>query len=228
MNNRYTLIKELLKWVETYEEEKESSEMELIPFNLWLNRKLSFAQPDFFHHRGEYTDDSSSGVILTMLIGFLFRYAKLYIKKALEDTPLSTLDEFSFMASLGNYDSLTKSELINQNIVEFTSGIEIIKRLVRQELIEEFADPNDRGSKRVKLTDKGREAMAQVLVPMNQVAQIVEADITPEEMSTIVPILYRLNDFHAVIHLKDRKSPIEDILEKYISPLDTKKNEHLP
>lgn len=216
MSSRYQLIKGLLDRVEEFEKERGEQEMDLVAFNLWLNRKLSFAQPDFFHHRGEYTDSSSSGVILTMLIGFLFRYAKLYIKKALEDTPLSTMDEFSFMASLSNYGSLTKSELINQNIVEFTSGIEIIKRLVRNGLMEEFADPDDRRSKRVKLTEEGKKAMGIVLPSMNRVAQIVEGDLNPSEMEAIMPILYRLNDFHAVIHHKDRKSSLDTILEKYV------------
>mgnify|MGYP001800679163 CR=1 FL=1 len=224
MNSRYQLIRDLLDRIEEYEAERGDQEMELIPFNLWLNRKLSFAQPDFFHHRGEYTDSSSSGVILTMLIGFLFRYAKLYIKKALEDTPLSTLDEFSIMASLGNYESLTKSELIHQNIVEFTSGIEIIKRLVRNGLMEEFADPNDRRSKRVKLTAEGKKAMEIVVPPMNRVAKIVEGDLNPSEMAAIMPILYRLNDFHAVIHHKDKKSSIDVIMEKYVESNPTSEN----
>jgi hypothetical protein len=66
------------------------------------------------------------------LVTLLFRYAKGYIKKALQDSIIQTADEFAF--NLITFESLTKTELISKQVMEKTSGVEVIKRLVGQGL----------------------------------------------------------------------------------------------
>lgn len=213
----YSLLKSLIEKVEAFEKANGNKEKSLAAFSMWLSHDLAYPRPAAGSQaakEGGY--EMGSDTLLTMLIAFLFRYAKHYSKKALEDTPLSTLDDFTFLATLSYQESLTKTELINMHLLEITSGIEIIKRLTKNGLLDVFQDPKDRRSKRVKLSDKGRDVLEQVMVKMDKVARIVSGNLDQGEQQNLLPILHKLNDFHAVIHLEDRKSELDVILEKYL------------
>ena len=100
--------------------------------------------------------------IARMLV-FIYRYAVMYFKKALKESNINTLDEFSFLIVLMTYPSLSKTELINKLIMEKTSGVEVIKRLLKQELIREFDNPNDKRSILVAITAKGKKEVSELL-----------------------------------------------------------------
>ena len=53
-------------------------------------------------------------------------------------------------------------EIIDLHNLEAPSGIEIIKRLLRNKLIEEFVDEEDRRAKRIQITKKGAEELESI------------------------------------------------------------------
>lgn len=222
MKKTFQLIKELLTHVEQYEAEGNAVDAGMVHFVGWLNRKVGMAQPDYFVEyiapdNENEIPETHTGTVLIMLITFLYRYAKLYAKKALEPSPLNTLDEYGFLATLIPQPSLTKSELIQQNLMEFTSGIEIIKRLRRNGFLEEFPDPNDGRSRRVKLTEEGKALFYGLKSDMDQVSRIVEADLADHEKGMLLPVLYRIHQFHNIIHHEDKKSTLGEIEGKYFN-----------
>jgi len=226
MQKKYQLIQEIIELVEAYEEEGSQTEASVMGFSVWLNQRLGYFSVSHMYTGQEnnphYDSDqrSQSETMLTMLISYLYRYAKHYTKKALENTQVGTLEEFGFLVTLLERDSLTKTELINLHLLELTSGIEIIKRLVKQGLLDSFPDPDDKRSRRVRITDAGRGVLFQAMQNMQKVSHIVSGDLSENEQQAILPILSRLNDFHAVIHKHDRKSELGEIVEKYVSPSD--------
>ncbi|MEO0897417.1 MAG: winged helix DNA-binding protein [Bacteroidota bacterium] len=222
--NKFQLLRELIDELERYDHEVEGDGGSMASFTNWLNKKYGYSSPPWPDSFESPSGHDESGVALTMLITFLFRYAKHYSKKALDNSPLSTLDEFGFLATLIQHESLTKSELIHTNLLEFTSGIEIIKRLIKGGLIQEYADPNDKRSKRVELTEQGRGMFYSLLGPMNVVSHIVSGDLSNEEKALILPILIKLNNFHSVIHKQDRKSDLGEISDKYLSSVSPSDN----
>lgn len=219
MTHKYSLLREVLDLLESYENESEGKEISAVSFSMWLNQKFSYPTPGSYKKQqsGNPDADEQAETALTMLISYLNRYAKNYSKKALEDTPVSTIDEFTFLATLSYRGSLTKTELINLHLLEITSGIEIIKRLTKSGLLESFADPNDGRSKRVKLTAEGKRVLNQVMKKMDKVAHIVAGDLSSGERAKLLPLLHKLNDFHAVIYHQDRKADLDEIEEKYFS-----------
>ncbi|MEM7370856.1 MAG: winged helix DNA-binding protein [Bacteroidota bacterium] len=220
MTKNYQLLHQLLDHLEQYETDAQNKEISLMGFSGWLNRQLAYPTPVMIsppdQDELEEAKDSQAETALTILIGYLYRYSKHYTKKALEDTPLSTFDDFAFLATLSYQDSMTKTELIQQHILEITSGIEIIKRLTKHGLLEAFSDPKDRRSKRVRLTTAGKQMLADVMGKMDAVAHIVSGDLRIEDRAVLLSLLHKLNDFHAIIHMTDRKSPLEEIQEKYL------------
>lgn len=227
MTQKYQLLHDLLTQLEAYEDASQHQDMSLMGFSGWLNRQLVYPTPTHVappdEDALEEAKDSQSETALTILIGYLYRYTKHYTKKALDDTLLSTFDDFAFLATLSYQDSMTKTELIQQHILEITSGIEIIKRLTKNGLLEAFADPNDRRSKRVRLTEAGKEVLTEVMVKMDDVAHIVSGDLKIEDRALLLSLLHKLNDFHALIHMTDRKSDLTSIQEKYLPSTEKKK-----
>ena len=54
---------------------------------------------------------------ITILLVLMNRYAKSYVKKALAGKIVQTGDEFSFLITLLTFESLTKTELINKQVI---------------------------------------------------------------------------------------------------------------
>ena len=77
----------------------------------------------------------------------LGRYSKHLIKKALENHSELVNDDFTYLFRLMDYDSLTKTQLIEKNAHEKQSGIEIIKRLVINGLISEKQKAMEKAAK---------------------------------------------------------------------------------
>lgn len=150
---------------------------------------------------------------ISTLIVFMYRYAVGYFKKALKDSNINTLDEFSFLIVLMTYPSLTKTELIQKLIMEITSGVEVIKRLLKHGLIEEFANPNDKRSVLVSITSKGKQELAALLPKMGLVGSVVVGNLTPAEVTSLSFLLRKLDYHHNDIFLNHKNLSLEELMQ---------------
>lgn len=209
----YRLLKEIIPLLEQFESENSAKDKDLNTFSTWLSQEVESSQEDTRLKEAAEQGDTA----ITMLISYLYRYTKNYSKKALEDTPLSTFDDFAFLATLSYSGSLTKTELIQMHLLEITSGIEIIKRLGKYGYLTSYQDPNDKRSKRVKLTPKGRLVLEEVMEKMDQAAFIFSGKLSLHDRADLLPVMHKLHDFHSEIFRRDRKSSLDKIKEKYLS-----------
>jgi len=175
-------------------------------------REISGENKGWF--KNEYRNTSSD---ISILIVLMNRYAKLYIKKVLRDSLLQTPDEFSFLITLMTYESLTKSELIAKQVMEKTSGTEVIRRLINKGMIVETADQNDKRSIRVAITRSGRDEILKILPLMSKVTKIVVGNLNAEEINTLSYLLKKLDHFHNDIYLNKRDQSLSDIFSKVIN-----------
>lgn len=172
-------------------------------------REISGENKGWF--KNEFRNTSSD---ISILIVLMNRYAKLYIKKVLRDSLLQTPDEFSFLITLMTYESLTKSELIAKQVMEKTSGSEVIRRLINKEMIVETADKNDKRSIRVAITSSGRDEILRILPQMSKVTKIVVGNLNAEEINTLSYLLKKLDHFHNDIYLNKKDQSLSDILSR--------------
>ena len=73
---------------------------------------------------------------------------------------------------------MTKTELNNYNVVEKTSGSEIIRRLLKRGLISQTRNLQDRRSLLLNITPKGREVVKELLPRMQQSSDILLRDLS--------------------------------------------------
>ncbi|WNJ15932.1 MarR family transcriptional regulator [Pontibacter sp. G13] len=214
----YSLIEELVREVADFESTFGPEAINLEDFLAWMGQKTA-NKPSVEIAEVSKMDPPtmSRPSVITMLITYLFRYARHYIKKALEDTPLSKMDEFTYLAALNFQPSMKKSELIHGHIMELSSGVEVIKRMEKKGWVHSFPDPEDGRSTRVAITDMGKGAMFASMSALEQVANIVSGNLSEEELETLLPLLNKLNTFHKTIHDQDKKSDLAEIAGKYLS-----------
>lgn len=165
------------------------------------------------HLSSEFTENKVATDV-SILVSVLFRYAKMYVKKALKESNINTVDEFSFLITLLTHDSMSKQELINLQVMEKTSGIEIINRLVRQGFVIQFDDISDKRSKLLKITDSGSRELMMVLPKMNLVSKIVVGTLSTDEQNLLTFLLRKLDHFHNDIFLNEKDQELDKIIEK--------------
>jgi MarR family transcriptional regulator, lower aerobic nicotinate degradation pathway regulator len=217
LSKRYELLGQVLEQLDHYEQTN-AEHQDLTGFTAWLvnqNRLREISEtsrPESSSVEAKMWDDFLHlDTQLTALVGFMHRYAKLYTKKALAGTPLQSLDEFTYLAGLTGSSGMSKTELIHRNAHEKTSGLEIIRRMVRLGLLEELSDPGDRRSTLVRHTEQGRALMFSIAERMKQVSGLVTGTLSDQEKFQLVHLLGKLDGFHRELYLHHREKSLEDL-----------------
>ena len=130
------------------------------------------------------------------------RYARAYAKKALEHSPLGSIDEYAYLELVAKTNGLTKSDLIYRNRHEKPTGMEIIRRLQASGLIEQTDDPDDKRSKQLHLTETGRQTLETHAAQMDHIAFLLSANLNGAEKLLLLQILEKLEIFHQLFQAK--------------------------
>lgn len=189
----YSLLECLIQELKKYE--SENGIPDLSEFSAWLyEQQHPEPAPDGINgsHRPQHElDETFAGQLVE-----LYQHARHYIKTALRDTPLKGIFDYSFLTTLEEMGDLRKSDLIHYNTVEFSPGMEVIRRLLRNEFIQDYDDPTDGRSKKVRLTAAGLRVLQQVRPQMNLVFQILTGNLSMREKRQTLSGLRKLNNFH--------------------------------
>ncbi|MCU0410724.1 MAG: MarR family winged helix-turn-helix transcriptional regulator [Bacteroidales bacterium] len=157
-----------------------------------------------------YTSKTLSDI--SILLVLMYRYARGYIKQAMKESPLHTPDEFSFLITLMTCKSMRKSELISRQVMEKTSGTEVIKRLINKGMITERSDISDRRGKMLSITPAGSEEILRILPAMGNVSEIIAGNLSDVEINTLSYLLRKLDHFHNDIYLSKKELSLDEIL----------------
>lgn len=189
----YSLLERLIQELKTYE--SENGIPSLSEFSAWLYEQ-QHPEPTqepvngINHHPRELDEAFASQLVE------LYQHARHYIKTALRDTLLKGVFDYSFLVTLEEMGDLRKSDLIHYNTVEFSPGMEVIRRLLRNELIQDYDDPTDGRSKKVRLTANGLQILQQVRPQMDLVFHILSGNLSMREKRQTLSGLRKLNNFH--------------------------------
>jgi DNA-binding MarR family transcriptional regulator len=143
----YLLLKNIIALLEEFQVEHASNRVE--DFTIWLNNRLFV--PTTEKHAAH--DD----LLISFKVMLLNKELKKQAKCVLSESNVSSLDEYSFLLHLDYQESFRKMEIIESHNLEAPTGIEIIKRLLKNGLIDEFPDSEDKRAKRIKISKRGSE-----------------------------------------------------------------------
>ena len=211
---KYNFLLQLLPLIERFENETTAERQSISSFAAWLPDNLA-AQADGVARTASLSSLRNSDSETSWHLIDLYKYLKQYSKKILEHTPIRSIEDYGFLRTLLENESLLKGELIHKNIVELTTGTDVVKRLLANQLVEELPDENDKRAKRVKITANGREQMDAVQQKMDQITHLLCSGIMAQDKKQLLFLLDSISLFHDRIYQTDRKYDWEQIWEKY-------------
>jgi DNA-binding MarR family transcriptional regulator len=211
---KYKLLAEILPYLEEFEEKGDGETME--DFVAWVQTAPVLKKEVVAPALKSVPLQGNANAQVCQLIALMYKYVRFYYKKGLKDSLLQTMEDFGFLATLATFGDLRKNELIQKNTSEFTSGMEVIRRLERNKLIEAFSDPEDKRARRVKITDKGRGVFYQTLPVLQKIGGIATGELTETEKEQLLGLLKKLNHFHNPIFHEEKETTLDEIVDDYV------------
>ncbi|WP_428224815.1 MarR family winged helix-turn-helix transcriptional regulator [Flavobacterium sp.] len=205
------LIQLLLK-VKEFEQETQNKNTDSIDdFRLWLNEK-SYQNTNptaLFKKENKIVFDTENEIAKQVIL--LGRFSKQMIRRGLRDFPQLSNEEFTYLYRIIDENSLTKMQLIERNGHEKQTGIEIIKRLVKNGLLEEFQDEKDKRITRLNSTPKGKTIFEESIAEVTKISRVLSAKLDEKEKKELLTILKKLNEFHFNVYHNHKESTIDTI-----------------
>jgi DNA-binding MarR family transcriptional regulator len=139
-----------------------------------------------------YSDANSEAAYL---IGRLSKFIKRYTKPLFLDLGISNQDEFAILAHVDYLKESSKKKIVEENLIEMSSGIDMISRLIKKGWLIERANPVDKREKLITLTPEGAKLLQNVYIGFSTIPDIL-VDMTDEQKIFLVERLKKLDDFH--------------------------------
>jgi len=213
----YPLLHELLDLVERYEEFRGNAEQSMSNFLRFADQTLE-QQTSSEEPKAGMRGHAYLNAMIARDISFVYRYMRYFVRKAIKDTPLQTIDEYSYLITLMAKGEMTKTELNNYNVVEKTSGSEIIRRLLKGGLISQTRNLQDRRSLLLSITPKGREVVKELLPRMQQSSDLLLRDLSWDQKIFLHSLHEQLYESNHPLFLTERDTDLAKLVEKV--PID--------
>ena len=148
---------------------------------------------------------------LVILIRKIGKFHIMYSNKALEGTGLDQIEEFGILVIIFNKKNPIKSEVIYDNLLELSSGTNMLIRLKKRGLITEYPDSEDKRVKRLKLTIKGEETLKKAKMLVLKVAGMMVDSLTDDDKQLCIQMLSPINARFSGIFQKQKNKAFEDV-----------------
>lgn len=219
MGDKYNSIKKLIELWESYEEETDQQEM--LEFAEWLAIRLK-EKPELnlkLTKKRVKIEEPENIMLFKKMeepIRFLeyasriSRFHDFYIKKFFIDLPINNRLEYLFLHTVYEKKGAKKTELINTHLVDYTTGMDIIKRLVNNQLLEEMPDESDKRVKLLIITKEGEQILAIAKNKIDDEIHMFLACISMNKWKKTLSVFEEINEFHSGIYqVHNDKTPAE-------------------
>lgn len=107
----------------------------------------------------------------------------------LKEFGVNSFEDFAFLNSIYKLENPRKTDVINTNFVELSSGLLIIDRLKKNKWTIEKNDAIDKRSKRLSISPKGRKVLEQVYKRMAELNQQSFGDIADDDVMLCIQLM---------------------------------------
>lgn len=150
----------------------------------------------------------------TMFLKLLSRISAaggVYCRKALSDIPAITLDGFQYLGSIYHKGESRKTDIINYNLSELSTGIDTLNKLLDEGFITERKDPSDKRAKLVKHTKKGEEMLFECYRRLHSIGSLLFDELTEEDKKLCIQLLKNVEIKHSKLALRVKKSELDEV-----------------
>lgn len=168
---------------------------------------------DYLSNKNQKDDpDPETDILLSKLIGKSGSLIKTYLKLALKQIPDMEMEWFYILDTLNDHKEIRKTDVIGfRLLLEPTTGIDILNRMLKAGLISERVDPADKRARLIKPTVKGIEIYKKVNSLFNQVISLLFTSLNKEQKSMLILALGKLTNEHYEKIVENKTQAIGEI-----------------
>jgi DNA-binding MarR family transcriptional regulator len=182
-----TIVPLIQAW-ETYQHTHANADLR--SFALWLLEN-EIETKDTKGVEQAFAHQFNPNTLIGHLIGKLYKTLKINTKYIFNNLDLGGIDDFHFLATLQSIGTSTKKELCLHTLTEQSTGQDIIKRMVKQALIQESPHPQDKRATFVEITEKGKEKLHIAFAELQKMPKIM-LGLTQEEQQDLLNLLQKV------------------------------------
>ena len=145
-------------------------------------------------------------------ISRISRYHEFYIRKFLVDLPINNRLEYLFLKTVRQMHQAKKTDLINIHLVEYTTGMDTIKRLINNGFLTETSGQKDKRVKLLEITEKGLDILVLADKKVSDEKNMFLACISMNKWKKAIPVLDEIDRFHNSIYIKHNEKPYAELL----------------
>jgi len=151
---------------------------------------------------------------LVILIRRIGKFHMAYSNIALEGTGLDQMEEFGILVTILNWGNPIKSEAIFNNIMELSSGTNMLIRMKKRGLVREYADPQDKRTKRLELTARGKKTVLSARDKVMRCAGMLVHDLSDEDKELCIQLLTPVDRRFSGLFQKQKNKSFDAIYEE--------------
>ena len=135
----------------------------------------------------------------------------VYMRIALRDTHLPSIEDIMFCAALNSLGESRKTDVINYAMMEISTGTDILNRLIKKGFVNQRVDPDDKRSKLLTLSASGLSALKKCFTKAKMARELFLADLTEDDKKLVASILDPLQEKHSRLSVASKGKTIEEI-----------------
>ena len=175
---------------------EENPQKDIYAFANWL---LAAKQDQNKENRSPESDEVvENAVQAAILITRLQRYLGMYVKPTIKALGFTREHEYNFLYQVSKMNNPNKNDLSKENMVEFSTGRDIIRRLIVKNLVSEKVDPDDKRAAQLHLTGKGKKILEKSFGMIAETFTDFLGGLTTKEQVQLIILLTKLNKYQAL------------------------------
>ncbi len=215
----YSLLRQTIDLLEEYEQFEQPTD--ILDFAYWIVGKYSTETKESISYPSQRKNSETTDSPLVIknfrqetrfleYVARIARYHEFYVRKALQDLDINTRLEFLFLQTVENSDLVKKTDLINIHLLEYTTGMDTIHRLIKKEFIKEVQSTEDKRVKLLAITERGKEVLEQTSKRILEENEMFFLAIN-NRWKKMTPLLEEIDSFHHKIYQNHNNKPFAEI-----------------
>jgi DNA-binding MarR family transcriptional regulator len=165
------------------------------------------------HEKPEGPQPPQQENMLLKLLGGISGIGQVYARELLSDLPEIQPKDFYYLVNIWHAGDSHKTEIINRQLSELSTGIDILNHLKEIDLIEERIDPSDRRAKLISITEKGKKVLYQCFQRMSKVGAILFDEVAEEDRKLCIQLLKKVVVKHSKLALEVKDKGIKEVFD---------------
>lgn len=149
--------------------------------------------------------------LLMKIIGRIGKLNMAYANIALKGTGLNQIEEFGILMTINKEKNPKKTEVIYANLFELSSGTDMLNRMKKRGLIKEYADKEDKRSKRIELTAKGQKVANSCSKKIEKNARMLMNGLTDDDKALCIQLLKNIEIKFSSLWQKQKGKEFDEI-----------------